>query len=94
MSYNFQLVIAMSWGLWFCVDRKGGTGGGGWVHSKGAKSTAAPGLSQRKHLVGTGWAISLLLCTNGLRKQSYVHVQPPFLAVKLFSHSIGATIGQ
>ena len=41
-------------------------------------------------LVGTGWAIFL----NGLRKWSSGHVGPPFLAVKLFSQSIGVTIGQ
>jgi len=31
-------------GLRFCVSRKGGTGGGGWVHPKGANSMAASGL--------------------------------------------------
>jgi len=35
--------------------------------------------------VSTGWAVSLLLCTNGIRKQSSGHIGPPFLAVKLFS---------
>jgi len=28
-----------------CVSRKGGTGGGGWVHLKGANSMAVSGLS-------------------------------------------------
>ena len=32
---------AMSLGLRFCVSGKGGTGGGGWVHPKGANSVAA-----------------------------------------------------
>jgi len=36
----------------------------------------------------------LSMCTNGLRKRSSGHVRPPFLAVRLFSHSVGATIGQ
>jgi len=54
---------------------------------------AASGLSYRKPLVSTGWAISLL-CTNGLRRRSSSHVGPPFLAVKLFSRSVGAAIGQ
>jgi len=49
----------------------------------------ASGLSCRKPLVGTEWAISLLLCKNGLRKWSSGHVGPLFLAVKLFSHSVG-----
>ena len=39
------------------------------------------------------WAISLLMCTNGLRKRSSGHVGPPFLAGRLFSRSVGATIG-
>ena len=41
-----------------------------------------------------GVSISLLLCMNGLRKRSSGHVEPPFLAVKPFSHSVGVTIGQ
>ena len=56
--------------------RKGGTVGDGQVYMAGS------GLSCRNPLVGIGWAISLLLCTNGLRKQSSDHVGPPFLAVK------------
>ena len=54
----------------------------------------ASGLSYRKPLVGTGWDISLLLCANGLRKWSSGYVGPPLLAVKLFSRSVGATMGQ
>ena len=54
----------MSLGLKFCTNRKVGTGGGGW---KGANSMAASGLSRRKPLVDTGWAISLLIYMNGLR---------------------------
>ena len=96
-SYNFQLVMSlpvMSLGLRFCASRKGVTRGGGWVSTLGPGKMTASGLSCRKYLVGTGWAISLLLCTNGLRKQSSGHVGPPFLAVKLFSCSVGATIDQ
>ena len=70
------------------------TGGGGRVHLKCANSTAASGLSCRKPLVSSGWATSLLLCANRLRKQSSGHVGPSFLAVKLFSRSVGATVGQ
>ena len=42
--------------LMFCVSRKGGTGGGGWVHPKGANSMVASGLIFifRSDLVGTG----------------------------------------
>jgi len=45
---DFELVMslhAMFFGEWFCMSRKGGTGGGGWVHSKGANSMAASGLA-------------------------------------------------
>jgi len=52
---------AMSLGLRFCMSRKGGTGGGGLVHPKGANSMAASGLIFRSNLVGTGKAISILL---------------------------------
>ena len=38
------------------MSRKGGIGGGGWVHSKGANSTAASGLGCIKAMVGTEWA--------------------------------------
>jgi len=51
---------AMSLGLRFCVSRKGETGGGGWVHLKGANSMAASGLVLRSDLVGTGRVISVL----------------------------------
>ena len=43
------------------MSRKGRTGGGGWVHLKGANSMAASGLVFRSDLVGTGRAISILL---------------------------------
>ena len=61
-----------------------GQGGGGSISTLGPGNMAASGLSCRKPLVSTGWAISLLLCTNGLRKQSSGHIGPPFLAVRLF----------
>ena len=43
------------------------------------------GLSFRNALVGSGWATALLLCTNGLRKQSSHPAQRPILAGKPFS---------
>ena len=87
-------LLVMSQGLRFCTSRKGGTWRGGRVSTLGPGSMAASGLCYRKHLVSTGWAISLFLRTNGLRKRSSGHVGPPFLAVKLFSRSVGVTIGQ
>ena len=69
---------AMSLGLRFCVNRKGRTGGGGWVHLKGANSMAASELIFRSDLVGTGRAIAILFGINGVRnKQSHL-VGPPF----------------
>jgi len=46
---------------------------------------AVSGISCRKPSVGTGWAISHLLCINGFRKQFPCYVVSPFLAVKLFT---------
>jgi len=38
----------------FCFSRKSGIGGSGWVHLKGAGSTAISGLSLRNALVAIG----------------------------------------
>ena len=59
---------AMSLGDRLCASRKGGAGGGGWVHPKGSNSMAVSGLHDRKVLVGTGRAISAIFGINGLRK--------------------------
>ena len=40
------------------------------VHPAGADNKAVSGLCFRNALVGSGWATAILLCTNGLRKQS------------------------
>ena len=50
----------MSFGDRFCFSRKGGTGGGWWVHLKGVNSMAVSGLISRNDLVGTGRDISVL----------------------------------
>ena len=70
---------AMSCGDRFCFSRKGGIGGGGLVHPKGADSMVVSGLRFRNTLVGSGWATAV-----GLRKQSSHLVWCPFLAGKLF----------
>ena len=62
-------LLAMSFGDRFCFSRKGGIGGGGGVHLKGANSMAASGLVSRKDLVGAMKAISVLFGINGVRKQ-------------------------
>jgi len=84
LSCHFSLP-AMSFGDRFYISRKGGTGGIGWVHPTSANIMAVSGLSFENTLVGTRWAVSVLLCTNGLRKQSSHLLGPPFPAVKLFS---------
>ena len=81
---------AMSLGLRVCVSRKGGTGGGGWVHPKGANSMVASGLIFRSDLVGTRRAISILFGTNGVRNQRSYLVGPPFPEFKAcFSATAG-----
>ena len=60
-------LLAMALGVRFCVNRKGGTRGGGWVQQKGANSMAMFGLISRNNLVGTGRAISVLFGINGVR---------------------------
>jgi len=81
---------AMSLGLWFCVSRKGGTGGGGWVHLKGANSMAVSGLVFRSDLVGTGRAISILSGINGVRNKRSHLVGPPLPEFKAgFSAAAG-----
>ena len=61
------------------LSRKGGTGGGGWVHPKGANSMAMSGLICRMALVGTGRAISVPFGINGLRNKLSYLVGPSFL---------------
>ena len=81
---------AMSLGLRFCVSRKGRTGGGGWVHPKGANSMAASGLVFRSDVVGTGRAISILFGINGARNQRSHLVGPGFPEFKArFSATAG-----
>ena len=72
------------------MSRKGGIGGGVWVHPKGANSMAASGLVFRSDLVLTGRAISILFDINGARnKQSHL-VGPPFPEFKArFSATAG-----
>ena len=60
------------------MSRKGGTGGGGWVHLKGANSMATSELVLRSNLFGTGRAISILLGINGVRNKRSHLVGPPF----------------
>jgi len=54
-------LLAMPSGDRFYMSRKGRTGGGGWVHPKGANSMAVSGLSSERHMVGTERDISVLI---------------------------------
>ena len=72
------------------MSRKGRTGGGGWVHPKGANSMAASGLVFRSDLVGIGRAISILFGINGVRNKRSHLVGPPFPEFKArFSATAG-----
>ena len=73
-------LLAMTLGLKFCMSRKGGTRGGGWVQPKGANSISMLGLACRMALVGTGRAISVLFDINGLRNEPSYLVGPPFFS--------------
>jgi len=53
------------------------------MHPKGENSMAMSGPSFRNTLVGTGWAISLILCIGDPRKHSPSPCRAPFLAVKV-----------
>ena len=53
---------------WFCMSKKGGTGGGGLIHSKGENSMALSGLGCESPSVRP--LISLILSTNGPREHS------------------------
>ena len=69
----------VTWDIATTPDEGAGQGEGGFQH---CAEMVTSGHSCRKPFVGNGWAMSLLLCTNGLRKQSSGHVGPPLLAVK------------
>ena len=90
-TFSFMMSLpTMSLGLRFCASRKGGTGGGGWVHPKGSNSMATSGLVFRSDLVGTGRAISILFGINGVRNKRSHLVRPPFPEFKArFSATAG-----
>jgi len=64
---------------------------GKWVGI--SDNMVASGLGCRKALVGTGWAISLFFCMNGIRKEFSGLVGPPFLTMRAFNCCIQAVIG-
>ena len=70
-----------------------GTGGDGWVHPKGADSMAVSGLRFENALVDSDRATAVLLCTNGLKKQSSCPARRPFPTGKHLSRSGRAVAG-
>jgi len=73
---------AITFGDRFCFSRKGGIGGGEWVHLKGANSMAVSELISKSDLVGTGMAISVLFGINGVRNKRSHFIGPPFPVFK------------
>jgi len=73
----------------FFFSRKGGTEGSEWEHPKSVDSMAVSGISFRNTLVGSGWATSILLFTNGLSKQSCCLVRHSHLQRGSFYPSLG-----
>ena len=69
---------------WFCISRKGGTGGGAWGHPQGDLHMVAVVAVCRNALGGTGWSNSCLACTNRLKKHCSHLVESSFLGVKAF----------
>ena len=58
----------MTFGGRFCFSRKGGIGGSGWVHQKGAVIMAVSGLHLGNTLACSEWATAVLLCTKRVKK--------------------------
>ena len=61
------LRVSAGYARWFCVSRKGGTGGGGWVHPQGGMHMVAAGLGCESAMVGTVWANSCPGCMSGFQ---------------------------
>ena len=64
-------IVSVCYACWFCVSRKGGTGGGGtgggeWGHPQGDMHMVAAGLSCQSAMVGTMWANSCPGCMDRL----------------------------
>jgi len=54
--HDTEKVVSVWLARWFCISRKGGTGGGGWCHLQGAVHMVAARLGCERALIGTGWA--------------------------------------
>ena len=70
--------LAVSPGDKFCASRKGLTGGGGWVHPKGANSMAVSVLGSRRPWLAPGGPF----CPFWHRNEPSHLVGPPFSEFK------------
>ena len=62
------------------------------MHLKGVNSMEVSGLSFSKALVGTGWAVSILLCTIKLKKKTVL--SPCRASISSIEQSRWAVVGQ
>ena len=70
-TFSFMMLLpAMYFGDRFFFSRKGGIGGGGWLHPKVANSMAVSGLVSISNLVGTGRAIFCPFGINGMELET------------------------
>ena len=63
----------------FCASKKGGIGGGGWVHPGVPCTWQLPWLAREEPWSGSDRTISCLVSTNELRNHSSRLVGAPFL---------------
>ena len=78
-----EKIVSARYAGWFCVNRKGGTGGGGWGHPQGDMHMVAARLGCQSAMVGTGWANCCPGCMDRLRKHYSHLVRGSFLAGKV-----------
>ena len=76
----------------FCINRKGGTGGGGWGYPQGAMHMVAVRLGCESSMVGTRLANLRPGCMSRLRK-CYSHLlEGSFLAGRLLRLKAGVCL--
>ena len=73
--------IACALVRWFCVSRKGGTGGGGWGHPQGAVHMVAARLGFEKAMVGARRATPRPDCMESASRVTRNKVQSKLLTV-------------
>ena len=66
LPFGYIILHTACYVCWFCVSRKGGTGGDGWGHPQGDMHMVAAGLGSESAMIGTVWANSCPGCTDRL----------------------------